>query len=480
MCGIGGILSGEKTSGYQDRKKFFIEAMFSGTLRGFDSTGIFLVPRSDKGKDIIIRKKNVPAPDFLDMSRMTKGWLTNIDYYNYAIFHNRSATRGATSTQNAHPFEHDDITLVHNGTLNTFLSLTGKDGPTFTVDSEAITWAFNKFGHEAILPELDGAFALVWHDKKDDLLRAIRNTERPLHFATIQKQKTVIMASEGEMLAWLATRNNLKIDTLYTLSPGEMVVFPKEEPNKFDVQKVKLKPKKIVQYHGYGSGGRYSNGYMYDDDYDHNSKSPALEKKKEKENNSNTILKDLGIKVGEVIDFYVDKFKIYNTNSKGGIRYGQVIGTPHGVEDPQDRYEILCHSLKEKEWDWCVGQIMCGNIVSATEEPTSKKINIFVEDITISDYEEEEIPEEEQASKVGEFKKKWEVEETFIGPGGIVYPLKEFENFMNSGCVVCGYLIKQEDYEHVVFSKNSEVICPECISQLGWDTLACNYGVHRA
>lgn len=475
MCGIGGILSGEKTFGYQDRRNFFIQAMYAGTLRGFDSTGLFLVPRNDKGKDIIIRKKNVAAPDFLDMTRMTKGWLNNIDYYNYAIFHNRAATRGSTSSENAHPFQHGNITLVHNGTLSSFHSLTGKSGPTFTVDSEAITWAFNEFGHQDVIPELEGAFALVWHDKHDDLLRAVRNTERPLHFATVEKEKTVLMASEGQMISWLAARNSFKIDTLYTLSPGEVVTFPKEEPTKFSVEKIKIKPEKktITTY----CNSRYSTAYIYNDTKSSQS-STTVQNQQKREDRSNALLKPLKLKVGELLDFLPSDFKIYATNQPKSNQYGRIIGKLSGLDEYP--HEIVCHSLKLEEWDWCIGTLMSGTITSAMKDGNTQVITILIDDLNVSDlaYEGEDAMDAEPR-KVDEAQKKTKVDETFVGPAGVLYEANEFKKIVSEGCTICGYEFEQDEYDTVYFGRNSEIICTHCIAYLGWDTLACNYGVHQ-
>jgi len=60
------------------------------------------------------------------------------------VGHGRLATVGSISLENAHPFQEDDITLVHNGNISSGVD-DFKDKDT-VVDSHALTKAINELG----------------------------------------------------------------------------------------------------------------------------------------------------------------------------------------------------------------------------------------------------------------------------------------------------------------------------------------------
>lgn len=67
-------------------------------------------------------------------------------------------------------------------------------------DSEAIIIAISKFGIEETVKHLQGAWALVWVDTKENTLNFLRNKERPMWYSYTKDFKQVIWASEYPMI----------------------------------------------------------------------------------------------------------------------------------------------------------------------------------------------------------------------------------------------------------------------------------------
>ncbi|MCK5711064.1 MAG: hypothetical protein KAI07_11035, partial [Deltaproteobacteria bacterium] len=162
MCGIVGVLSSSKTLYSKDRSNYFEQALFTGAVRGEDSTGVFAVPRK-ASNEIYLHKKAMASPDYLD-SKTGSRILNTMPDYSCVIGHNRSATRGGVSNATAHPFNHGAITLVHNGTLR---SAVGHDTQHLDVDSEQIAYALNQVEDpKEVLIKLVGAYVLIWWDTR--------------------------------------------------------------------------------------------------------------------------------------------------------------------------------------------------------------------------------------------------------------------------------------------------------------------------
>src|SRR5687767_11552959 len=130
MCGIVGLIS--KSGSFP----FYAEDLFTNMLRmdsirGEDSTGIFGVTK-DGNCDIV--KGNADGylftrtGDYQEfINRMGK-------HYRIVVGHNRSATTGAVTAENAHPFREKHIVLVHNRTIHNKEKLNNE----VEVDSHAI------------------------------------------------------------------------------------------------------------------------------------------------------------------------------------------------------------------------------------------------------------------------------------------------------------------------------------------------------
>jgi predicted glutamine amidotransferase len=198
MCGIVGAVGDIE----HKMHKVFKDLLQIDILRGPHSTGVVAV--EDNGK--VSTAKCVGGPvDLFD----TKTFETMMyGKKKVLIGHNRYATQGAVNKRNAHPFNHGNITGVHNGTLRRQNLL--PESKDFAVDSENIMYAINKEDIFVTVGKLEGAYALAYYDEADTTLNLVRNKERPLFICNVEKSNTIFFASEAWMLFGALTRNGYK------------------------------------------------------------------------------------------------------------------------------------------------------------------------------------------------------------------------------------------------------------------------------
>src|SRR5438552_12817080 len=186
--------------------------------RGAESTGLALI-RHGKEKELPeVYKDSLPASDFCRRPWVERAF-HHMDDYSIAIGHTRSATRGLNLiAKNAHPFQYNFITLVHNGTIdNAYDIIPHLDRPNdVTVDSDIITLAMGRLGpkedERVVLYKLRGAFALVWHNTRDGSLNIARNDKKPLFFCYLKNENSMFWTSEYTLLCHLLERRGLKIE----------------------------------------------------------------------------------------------------------------------------------------------------------------------------------------------------------------------------------------------------------------------------
>lgn len=198
MCGIVGVVGPITFT----EEKIFNQLLVMDSLRGTDSTGIAVIPRVGEVK--IAKELGDPYLLF-DTKRHTKAMAGS---QRAIIGHNRYATIGKVSNQNAHPFEFEKLVGVHNGTLTSKWKL--EDANDFTVDSENLYHHINKKGLKDALTCMSGAWALVWWDKANESINFLRNKERPLFWSMTEDQKFMYWASESWMIEAALGRNNVK------------------------------------------------------------------------------------------------------------------------------------------------------------------------------------------------------------------------------------------------------------------------------
>lgn len=233
MCGIVGIMG--NPSGEQD--KVFQELLAVDVIRGAHSTGVAFVK---KKKVQVLKGVGVPHDLFA-----TSEFARAISEPNYCLIgHNRYATKGAITGENAHPFQSGDITMVHNGTLWSTYNLPDQEEFKDMPDSAAICHSINKIGIDETWKKLNGAAALVWFDKKDKTLNILRNDKRDIWFAMMEKDAGLVLASESMAIAWITSRNKIKIKDKGYFNPKPNVLFS----FKWDGQKVTYKSRVLEEY----------------------------------------------------------------------------------------------------------------------------------------------------------------------------------------------------------------------------------------
>ncbi len=193
--------------------QMFRQMLFADTLRGKDSTGLYMVKESGNVEWI---KEASPAPTFLNNSEVESA-LNRLSWkFVMAVGHNRAATIGAKTDENAHPFVEDNIILVHNGTISNKTELNSS----VEVDSHAICHAIKEYGIVNALPMIDGAFALAVYDADAKQFYLVRNEKRPLFFA--ESEDFWIFGSEPWLLHGMAWRNGFKLEKLREVPAGVM------------------------------------------------------------------------------------------------------------------------------------------------------------------------------------------------------------------------------------------------------------------
>lgn len=181
------------------------------TARGEHSTGIASINRNN---DVRLYKE-VGHPDDLyrtyeeefDDDRLIKD--LNLKAL---IGHNRYATTGAKTADNAHPFHHENIVGAHNGTLTSPFRL--KDSGKFEVDSEAIFYNFAKEGFENTINNISGAWALTWFDGDNNTMNFIRNKERTLYYCFDNTETVMYWASMEWMLELASLYSKVRISNI--------------------------------------------------------------------------------------------------------------------------------------------------------------------------------------------------------------------------------------------------------------------------
>lgn len=190
MCGIVGMAGAINVK----EREVFKDMLVACQVRGRDATGAISI-----GVDNSVGwAKTVGTPDRLFE---LKSWDRAVDRYNSKILigHCRAKTIGENVHQNAHPFDHEHVIGVHNGTLSHgWRQDRSADG--YKVDSDWLLSQISERGVEQIIPEISGAWTLNWWDRRNNTINFLRNDERPLYFAWSQDKKTMFWASEPWML----------------------------------------------------------------------------------------------------------------------------------------------------------------------------------------------------------------------------------------------------------------------------------------
>lgn len=232
MCGIVAVFG---KVGPKEKRAF--ELLLSIiSARGLDGTGVAAF--DDKHVNVV--KNDVP-PLHLMWSKEYKELMSK-PAYGY-IGHCRLATNGNISPTITHPFQHGNITLVHNGTLHQKMKTDAK-----TVnDSDSICARINEEGIDKAWDYLFGAAALVYWDNEAKKISAITNGDRPLVIAGTEDDATLFIASEPIYLNKMAYAMDIafKKDTVYKFNKDVLYSYA------WDGTKISEENRKLEKTYGY-------------------------------------------------------------------------------------------------------------------------------------------------------------------------------------------------------------------------------------
>lgn len=222
MCGLVGFIGKPDLA----CREAFENLLNVDIIRGPHSTGIAAIEkkRVDLLKDAVLPWQLLQSEQYKRLPHWKKFcWMG----------HNRFATVGKVNQANAHPFKVGRITGMHNGTVweQWFPQNCQKD-----TDSETIMTSLDKRSVDDTWKDTNGAAALVWWDAQSKTLNFLKNDERPVFWAFLEKDEGMFWASEAWMLRGVLGRKKIKIkdDKIWAPDNNKLFTF------KYDAGKGKI------------------------------------------------------------------------------------------------------------------------------------------------------------------------------------------------------------------------------------------------
>lgn len=205
MCGLIGF-SGKTNF---NKEKINLLMLWNSFERGKDATGIY----TPKNGLIKFAKQ---ATDFLVDTPFEEDTLL--------IAHVRAKTIGVNTDKNAHPFNEDNVVLAHNGTLKNHFDLLRKyslEWNKYDVDSHIICGVMAKEKNFKVLTEIDGAAAMLMHDKDNPkIMYVFRNGERDLFKGYCDGNLYISSIKKSLELIGCINIKEFKENYLYTIVDG--------------------------------------------------------------------------------------------------------------------------------------------------------------------------------------------------------------------------------------------------------------------
>lgn len=423
------------------------------------------------------------------------------------IGHNRYATMGAKTKENAHPFTHGDITGVHNGTLDkTWLyKLDGSDK--FEVDSEAIFYSLNKNGLAKTISSLVGAWALVWWDNKDESLHFIRNNRRPLYYAWNKAGDALYWASEEWMLDVASAKESEKLSDFHSFEPDKHYFIEVKGSGNLKTVKLMVEGKSYTGFTppvvttGYGSSSSYAewwkeNGmgeystYPPRNALQNQNKLPPVKvvntetnnngKEGVSNNNTNKTFSGGMAKAAAAIDKLnadYEKVRSFLDKTIEFVIYGERVSSLNGTylvagsSNIPDTYEVRLFAegnKRLKEWQTS-SKVYKGKVKTMAcrfNNKTNKSERYVTIDLrTVDDGEtsKDEKPKPASQSTIilgSDLEHKVKI--SYKGFKGAKLSHDEFKEIVDCGCVWCGEKIPPIEYKLLTFVLPNRVACQIC------------------
>ena len=152
MCGIVGIIKKHKSSINHIDLELFKEMLIADAIRGEDSTGAFYI---DNVYNVEYAKSATQPFHFLRSQEYIEFSRKAFQSGQVLVGHNRKATEGNVTNNNAHPFVSGPIVLVHNGNISNFRTLVPirlRERHSINVDSHAVAHMLAAGTPEKVIP----------------------------------------------------------------------------------------------------------------------------------------------------------------------------------------------------------------------------------------------------------------------------------------------------------------------------------------
>lgn len=430
MCGLVGLIQKDNKN-YNLKRKTFELMLFLDTVRGDDGTGIFYANNFTDSPEVF--KKAYPAPEFMQLDRFKKA-MYHIEKHQYTIGHNRAATAGGISHDTSHPFVEEHITLVHNGTLKDEVGL-----PNRKVDSNAIAAGLAKAEKiQDILEDLNGAYALIWHDSKDECLYIAKNDERPLHYADTDIGRVIL--SEKAMLEYVVAKLGLKVE-------GQIKAFENHK-----IYKTWISKKGNLSYQAKGYTPSFRTQYSsYYGGYNTGTYGNQGKKLPTKVNQNTGLNKNMNFR------FFVRGFVPYNSDksSRGKLRLEFESGAYPDAE-------IIAHSCSHTDWEEWKGKVVLGKVEADYTNNLGRHLSVNVSGLAPaknSDSTSNVVQLEDPAND--------DSGEQYKMPDGKYVSENKFNDLVSNGCCMCGSHVFWHDKDNIDWARvgnNFEPICSGCVS----------------
>jgi hypothetical protein len=454
-------------------KKAFKFMLEMDTVRGPHSTGIAHIT-DDFPKNVSIIKDVGTPWDMI--GKHTKEFFNHDKDFGHIhgnsialMGHNRWATVGKVSPDNAHPFLCGNIVGAQNGTIPREYREKLDDWEFYDTDTEALFANINEYGVENVIPNMSGAWALTWYDKKEDTFNVLRNDERPLVYAWKKGGKVLYYASEAWMIYAATEKYNIEIenDLCYHFDENRHYSWKLGKANGFkrDVETSRIlkgfveppKPVRAVDYSKYYGGS-----------YQHSAQSSASvftggASTKPLNFQDYTGFSKISYwvkKVGEEIEFTVanciavdDQKKRYvpgyTMNGFKSIRIylSDRINEAHVLND-QNVYSYSAKIRKVKASRSGVGFyiLLDLNSIEAATYRTKVDNTSIVDDV---------IPWTDDLFNSSDTQ--------FIANGKIVPP-DDYDRKVGLGCAWCTHIPSREDAPHLHWFNDADFLCADCAS----------------